>query len=163
MLEDRSWTRCEYLCVGDNKMGLLAFRVKFYTMKTRLMILSGVLSGIIACAPSADKEALQTLTAYTQFVDSIYQMNESWNTGIDTSFTEVPIDPNDPSKVRIDTIVTTPENRANNQFYSLFKETIHKEYDPMKASLDAKVDKMDEPMKKAYQQSVEKFESLKQP
>jgi hypothetical protein len=132
-------------------------------METKFITSLALLSGLVACTPSADKETQQSLTAYTTFVDSVYAQNEVWVVGVDSTFMEVPTDPNDPTKIRIDTVVTQPEDRGHNEFMSRFKEIIQKEYEPLKAAVESKLDKMDERMKKQFEESKQKFESIRTP
>jgi hypothetical protein len=130
-------------------------------MKTTSIQLLVLLSGMIACSPARDQEAQQALSAYTTFVDSVYTLNEGWKTTSDTEFVEVPVDVNDPSKIMVDTIVTTPEAKAKmsvlNQF---FAKSIPGDYEHLKAAVEAKADKMDEKMKKEFAEAAQKFESM---
>jgi hypothetical protein len=129
-------------------------------MKTRLMILSGVLSGIIACTPSADKEAQHALTAYTHFVDSIYQVNETWKMAIDTDFVETPIDPEDPTITILDTIVTLPGAKDKSIVIEPYwGKIITEQYSALKTAVESKAEKMDETMKKEYAEANAKFET----
>lgn len=128
------------------------------------LILASLAAAVVACTPSKDKEAQHALTAYAHFVDSVSLLNDNWKAGIDTDFVEVPIDPTDPSKIRLDTIVTLPDDKEQSiLFHGYFGREIQKGYEPLKAAADAQLPKMDEEMKKAYQQSIDKFESMPHP
>lgn len=123
-----------------------------------------LLSSLIACTPSADKEAQESLKAYTLFVDSVYAQNEVWKSTPDTDFVEYPIDPNDPTVTRLDTIVTAPEAKGKSMVLdNYWGKQIMKDYDKVKTNAESKSNKMDEKMKKEYEASKQKFESLLTP
>ena len=120
-----------------------------------------MLLGLIACTPSADKETQQSLATYTQFVDSVYAQNEAWKMYPDTDFVETPYDVNDPSKTRIDTIVTAADKKEKSiMLNAFFGKIILEKYEKVKAAVESKAAKMDEKMKKEFEESKQKFESL---
>jgi hypothetical protein len=130
-------------------------------MKVYLVLLAAIAVAVMACSPTKDKETQEALKYYTHFVDSIDALNTVWQSAVDTDFVEIPTDPNDPTSVRLDTIVTLPEDKGHSMFSGqYFREMIQKEYEPLKVSLESRLDKMDEGMKKEYQQATEKYESL---
>jgi hypothetical protein len=133
-------------------------------MKIYSVLLAAIAVAVVACSPTKDADATKALDCYTQFVDSIYVANTFWQSAVDTDFVEIPTDPTDPTKTKIDTIVTLPENKeASILLNPLFGKMIQHEYEPIKAEVDAKLDKMDDQMKKAYQESKAKYESLLYP
>lgn len=133
-------------------------------MKTKIITSLALLSSLIACTPSADKETQQSLATYIQFVDSIYAQNEIWKTTTDTIYQEVPIDVNDPTLIKLDTIITPPGKKDKSIVLSKFwGEQILSDYEKVKATAESKRDKMDEKMKKEYEASNQKFESLLTP
>jgi hypothetical protein len=130
-------------------------------MKTKIITSLALLSSLIACKPSADNETQQSLKAYTIFVDSVYAQNEVWKMYPDTDFVETPYDVNDPSKTRIDTIVTAADKKEKSiMLNAFFGKIILEKYEKVKATAESKTDKMDEKMKKEFEESKQKFESL---
>lgn len=124
-----------------------------------------MISGMIACRPAADPKAQQALNAYTHFVDSIVQVNETWKFAVDSDFVEVPVDPSDPSKVRIDTIVTLPETKAKSSivFAPYWEKVIMEEYAALRTAAESNIAGMDESMKKRYAEANAKYETLLNP
>lgn len=112
------------------------------------------------CSSSHDPAAQKALMSYRDFVDSIYTQNEAWKMTSDTDVVEIPIDPNDPTTVRIDTIVTPPESKTTVVQDEFLGTQILKAYEPLKTDVEANVSKMDEKMKKEYETSRQKFESM---
>lgn len=133
-------------------------------MKTKTLTTIALLSSLIACTPSADRQAQESLKAYTTFVDSVYAQNEIWKKASDTLYQEVPIDVNDPTLIRLDTIVITPEKKEKSIVLNNFwGEQIIANYERVKTNAESKSNKMDEKMKKEYEASKQKFESLLTP
>jgi hypothetical protein len=118
--------------------------------------------GVIgACTPMADKETQQALDNYTHFVDSIYANNKIWKTSNDTDFVEYPIDPNDPTVIALDTIVTMPDKKAKSLVVSdYWGKLIAEQYQPLKVAVESKLEKMDDRMKKEYESARLKFEEM---
>lgn len=128
------------------------------------MTLLTVLSGMMACAPSADNETQAALSAYTHFVDSVYQVNETWKTATDTDYVEYPIDPEDPTLTRLDTVVTLPEAKQKSiVFDSYWGKVLMEDYTRLKMAVDSKKAKMDEKMKIEYEEANAKYENLLNP
>ncbi len=129
------------------------------------LILNMSCIGLIgACSPAVDKEAQLALVNYIHFVDSIYASNETWKTTTDTDFVEYPIDPNDPTIIALDTIVTTPDKKAKSLVVADFwGKSIAEQYEPLKAAVETHMGKMDDKMKKEYAESNAKYESLLNP
>jgi len=132
-------------------------------MKTIYFVLSLVAASvIISCSTPKDKEAKQALKNYTQFVDSVYAVSENWKTQIDTDYVEIPTDPNDPTKIRVDAIVTLPTDKEQTSILKTFMgDAFNKKYNEYDAAITAKMDKMDDLMKKEYGASKQKYEVLK--
>lgn len=112
------------------------------------------------CSSAHDPAAQKALTGYKNFVDSIYAKNETWKLTADTDIVETSYDPNNPALVRMDTIVTPPDSKTSVVQDDFLGTQILKSYSPLKAEVDALVPKMDENMKKEYETSRQKFESM---
>lgn len=134
-------------------------------MKTNLMYMLAGTALLFSCSQPKNIEAQKALKAYTHFVDSIAQWNEVWKTQTDTLFVETPIDPNDPSKVVVDTIVSTPEEKAKSSIKSDnlfgFGKQIEENYQQLNDVITAQMNNMDDIMKKEYEQSKAIYEGLK--
>jgi hypothetical protein len=131
-------------------------------MKTKLVCITVAGAFAFGCNQPKDAEAQKALSAYTQFVDSIVKVNETWKTETDSFFVETPTDPNDPTKVTIDTIINPPESKTKGIVADKFLGgEIEQSYEPLNASVTAKLDKMDEGMKKEYEKAKAVYESLK--
>lgn len=126
----------------------------------QLTLIAGVAVVFASCSPSATPETQKALSRYRNFVDSIYTLNESWKIYPDTDFVETPIDPTDPSKTRIDTIVTPPESKKTILKSPPFGASIMEAYTPLSSEIEKLVPKLDENMKKEYEASRQKFESM---
>jgi hypothetical protein len=132
-------------------------------MKTK-MILPAILLAMVACAPAIDRETQQSVTAYKLFVDSVYAQNEVWKTMPDTDFVEMPIDPNDPTLTRLDTVVTAAESKEKSILYNgYWGDKLMHDYAEHKTAVESNLGKMDETMKKDYEMSKEKYEKLLNP
>jgi hypothetical protein len=100
------------------------------------------------------------LVAYQNFVDSIHAQNTVWKQSTDTVYVEIPYDPNDPTLVRIDTSITPPEAKTTLLMDHFFGASILKAYEPFKSGVEMMLPKMDDAMKKEYETSRLKFESM---
>lgn len=127
----------------------------------KLTLIACYATVLASCSSSTTPPEVQkTLTGYRNFVDSVYSLNESWKMYPDTDFVETPIDPADPSKTRIDTIVTTPEFKKSILKSPPFGAAIMQAHAPLKAEMEKLIPEMNENMKKEYETSRQKFESL---
>lgn len=76
--------------------------------------------------------------------------------------TETPTDPNDPTKITIETIVILPENKAKSiSLADFWGNQIKQNYEPLNAGVIAKMNKMDEEMKIEYEKSKAVYDGLK--
>jgi hypothetical protein len=112
------------------------------------------------CSSPKDPAAQKALAGYKNFVDSVYTLNETMAMGVDTTFVEIPIDPNDPGKITIDTVVTLPDSNSSMVRFHLFRDGILKAHESLQSEAESLSSKMDDGMKKEYEASRQKFESM---
>lgn len=130
-------------------------------MKYQLIYALAIIAIMSSCFQPRDVEAQKALTAYTQFVDSIAKVNETWKLYPDTHLVEVPVDVNDPSITLIDTMITTPDKKAKSIVLSdFFGNIISKQYETLHANTISNLPKMDEEMKKQYELAKAKYDGL---
>lgn len=126
----------------------------------QLTVIAFVALSFSNCSSPKDPAAQKALAGYKNFVDSIYTLNETMAMGVDTTFVEIPIDPNDPSNITIDTVVTLPDSNSSMVRFHLFRDGIIKAHESLKSEAESLSAKMDEGMKKEYEASRQKFESM---
>ncbi|MES2560998.1 MAG: hypothetical protein V4590_14725 [Bacteroidota bacterium] len=117
---------------------------------------------LASCTSSRDTEAQKTLLTYKNFVDSIYAQNEVWKMYPDTDFVETPTDPTNPAITRIDTVVTPADKKKAIVLHPFFGKGTLEAYGHLKVEVEAFASKMDDGMKKEYETSRQKFESMMQ-
>ncbi len=114
-----------------------------------------------SCAPKGNSDVELILKKYVNFVDSVYSVNDLWKQVPDTFYITTLVDPNDPSKNTLDTVITLPEQKRSiltqnpDQGY-----LIDEAYKPLFDSVEAYLPKMDDEMKLKYNAAKEKYELL---
>lgn len=71
---------------------------------------------VVACT-QVNKEHETALTDFKDYATALLEKSKTEKFSVDTMFQETPIDPNDPTITRIDTIVTLPINGDNNPYH----------------------------------------------
>jgi len=122
-------------------------------MKIKALFAIAVVS-CMACNTENPKHTT-ALNKYKSYVDSVLHIAETTKYYGDTSFVERPIDPNDPSIVTIDTIVTVPVN-TDSMLYHYYPhneilQQLHETY----------TQSTSEALKNADNKLLEKFNSYK--
>lgn len=115
---------------------------------------------LFSCSSSNESSSKKALVAYQNFVDSIYAQNTVWKQSTDSTYVETPYDPNDPNLVRIDTIITPPEAKTTLLMDEFWGASLMKTHESLKSGVEMMLPKMDEAMKKEYETSRLKFESM---
>lgn len=131
-------------------------------------ILTIFLSALFFSAFSqANNEATKALSEYKNFVDSIVNEYQIWNSINlpDTEYAEVPIDPNDPEATKIDTIITSvADKRERAVFAQDWKNgKIKWRYDVYFDHAQLVLSYMSEAQKKEWEETKKKFEALSPP
>ena len=114
--------------------------------------------------------ATTALTNFKNYVDTILWINDRWKAQKETDlfFEGTPIDPNNPTKVRVDTIFITQTAKKTVLFppwkygHPLYSSYID-EYKKRLRAVEPFINEMNESMKKEFEDSKKKFEALMPP
>ncbi len=114
---------------------------------------------VAACSPRENPEAREALNNLKGWVDTVYLFREGYLNGPDTEFMEVPVDPHNPSMVRIDTVVVSVEEKKKRGFSvaGLWQSV----YDKRLETAGAHEKEMSKEMKHELEETKNRFEVLK--
>jgi hypothetical protein len=113
-----------------------------------------VVVSCMACNTENPKHTT-ALNEYKSYVDSVLHVAQTVKMYSDTSYMEVPTDPNDPSVVTVDTIVTNVQN-GDSIIYHYYPNN-----EILQQLHEAKTQSTSEALKNADNKLLEKFNSYK--
>jgi hypothetical protein len=125
-----------------------------------LFICMSILFVLAACRNNAEDKVATQFKSYVSFVDSIEKLNSDYKSKVDTTFTEYPINPNDPTITKVDTIIIS--NKTFFESHSMMCSVIISTYMSKLSIIDSmdKANCFTQEQRNGIQSSKKKFDKM---
>ena len=123
-------------------------------MKKHILV---VLVFCICCSQQEDHEAGLAVKRFSAWVDTVSMIKTGYFLGPDTEFVEVPVDPKDFSKIKVDTMVISIEEKKRRGFQTDRWKWL---YEQKLKETEVYLNRLSPALKRELEKAKEKFQAL---